>query len=79
MILPKMPEHTPKHTEEQLRLLATGCQNLALTLTAASVIAPMLNHSMSVPLWARVLVPPAAGLIEFLALMLIRYLPPPKA
>ena len=77
MRLPTKPPHSSKHTEERLKLLATGLQNLALALFVGIVIAPVFNASIVAPgLW-QVAAFVAAGVAEGVAIILLRYIPPP--
>lgn len=79
MRLPVKPPQSPKHTEERLKLLATGLQNLALALFVGIVVAPALNASIVAPLPWQVAAFVAAGSAEGVALVLLRYIPSPPA
>ena len=75
MRLPPKPPHAPKHSEERLKLAASGLQALALTLFAAVLIAPLLNTSLTAPLWAKVATAVVASMAEGLAFRLLGYIP----
>lgn len=79
MRLPAKPTHSPKHTEERLKLLANGLQALALALFIGIVVGPAFNASIvaSVPWQISAFV--AAGAAEGVAIVLLRYIPPPQA
>lgn len=79
MKLPSRPPASPKHTEERLKLAASGLQALALTVFATIVIAPLLNAAMAVPTWVGLLGFGFAGSAEVSAFLLLRYIPPPDA
>jgi hypothetical protein len=47
------PPRTIKHTEERLKLLASGSQLLALALISSALIAPLFTSMVTAPSWER--------------------------
>ncbi len=76
MRFPSKPPLSPKHTEERLKLAANGLQAFALTIFAAVLIAPILNHALTTPFWMRAVTIVLCGLAELGAFTALRYIPP---
>ena len=77
MIVPRLPPLAPKHTEERLKLAASGLQSFALALFIGVIVAPVISPSMNAPYWVRALTLFAVGALEFTAFLLLRYIPTP--
>ncbi len=77
MLIPRKPKPTRRHIEEQLKLVAGGCQLLALSLSAAGVVAPFFNSALDAPLWIKAIVVSIAFILEGVALTVLRYIPFP--
>ena len=77
MKLPSPPPARRKHAEERNRLLAGGCQLLALALFGAGLLAPLFNRALIAPLWEQIVTGILVGFFESAALLLIRYIPFP--
>ena len=75
MLLPKLPPPARKHTEERLKLAASGLQLLALALFGAGLLAPLFNSALTDPLWAKAVISILAGLAESAAFKALRYIP----
>lgn len=78
MQLPTLPPFSPRHTEERLRLLATGFQNAALAVLLGVLILPAFSGSPVLPFAVRLGAFVIAGIAESLALILLRYIPQPQ-
>ena len=78
MRLPTLPPFSHKHTEERLRLLATGFQNAALAVLLGVLILSAFNGSPVLSLPVRLGAFVIAGVAESLALILLRYIPQPQ-
>lgn len=75
MRLPVKPPRSPKHTEERLKLLASGLQALALAMFAAVVIAPQFNDQFTAPTSLRISFALIASFAEGVAFVVLRYIP----
>lgn len=76
MRLPPMPPRSPKHTEERLKLAASGLQTFALALFVGVLLVPSFNASIVLSLNAQLAVFLTAGSAEAFAFVLLRYIPP---
>ena len=70
-----LPTPMPKHTEERLKLTATGLQNIALAVVVGTFLTPLLNPAFTVSLSGKVLAGVTAGIAELLALYLLGLIP----
>ena len=73
----KMPPSARKHTEETLKLVASGFQLLALALLGAGLIAPFFNNALNAPLRIKLATAFVAVISESAALLALRYIPFP--
>ena len=71
----KMRTRHPKHTEERIKLAASGLQLLAIALVGAAFIAPMFNSSLGAPAWITAPAAFVAALLEGAAMIILRYIP----
>ena len=75
MRLPGMPDTTPRHREEMLRLAASGSQLLALALIGGAYVAPLFNTALSAPWTTTLSAAVAGGLSEGAAFIALLYIP----
>jgi protein-S-isoprenylcysteine O-methyltransferase Ste14 len=75
MRLLRLPPRTKKHTEERLKLLASGAQLLALALITSALIAPLFTSTVSTPSWERWVAVGLAIVAEIAALTLLGFIP----
>ena len=75
MRLPPKPPLSPKHTEERLKLAASGLQALTLALFGTSILAPLFNVTQAGMGWKTVGAALIAALAESAAFELLRYIP----
>ena len=76
--LPRRPPARRKHIEERNKLLAGGCQLLALALFGAGLLAPLFNQTLIAPLSEKVIIGVLVGLSESAAFAALRYIPFPE-
>jgi hypothetical protein len=70
---PFRPIH-PKIREERVKLAAAGCQNLAIALSIAVLLAPTINPSLTAPPLLVLCASSAAGVLEIAAISMMRYI-----
>lgn len=70
-----MPDTTPRHREEMLRLAASGSQLLALALIGGALIAPLFNTALAAPWTTTLSAAIAGGLSEGAAFVAVLYIP----
>jgi hypothetical protein len=70
-----LPTPLPKHTEERLKLMAGGLQNIALAVVVGAFLTPLLNPAFAISLGGKVLAGVTAGIAELLALYLLGLIP----
>ena len=75
MRLPTKPPLSLKHREERLKLGATALQNFALALSLGVLVIPALTGQKMAPIQALTVAFVTAGIAEFLAFTLLRYIP----
>jgi hypothetical protein len=75
MRLSGMPDTTPRHREEMLRLAASGFQLLALALIGGALIAPLFNPAIGAPWSTTLSAAVAGGLSEGAAFLALLYIP----
>lgn len=71
----QLPPRNPKHTEERLKLLASGLQLLAIAIVGSAFIAPLFNATLGAPARTTLQAAFVAGLLESAALFLLRCIP----
>ena len=59
---------------ERCKLLASGCQLIAIGVLAAAIVAPIFNTALHPGFWTRVGGGTAAAMIELLALRIMGYM-----
>ena len=59
---------------ERCKLLAGGCQLIAIGMLAAAIVAPIFNPALHPGFWTRVGGGAAAAVIELLALRIMGYI-----
>jgi len=69
----------PKHTEERLKLTASGLQNVALAIGVGALLTPMLNPAFVISLPGKIVAGLIAGAVEVLALYMLGFIPTSKA
>ena len=70
-----LPTPLPKHTEERLKLMAAGLQNVALAIGVGTLLTPMLNPAFAISLPGQIAAGLIAGVIEVLALYALGFIP----
>lgn len=73
-----LPTPIPKHTEERLKLTATGLQNVALAIGVGALLTPMLNPAFAIGLAGKIVAGLIAGTTEALALYTLGFIPTSK-
>ena len=73
-IIPRKPPRAPKHTEERLKLAASGLQALAIALFGAAIVAPLLVTHAALG-WTNAITAFTASIAEGAAFELLRYSP----
>lgn len=69
----------PIVTVERFKLMASGCQLVAIGVLVASIVAPFFNPTLHPDLWTRLAGGGAAALIELLALRIMGHISIPSA
>ena len=59
---------------ERCKLLASGCQLIAIGVLAAAIVAPIFNPALHPGFWTRIIGGAAAAMIELLALRIMGYM-----
>ena len=59
---------------ERCKLLASGCQLIAIGVLAAAIVAPIFNPALHPGFWTRIGGGAAAAVIELLALRIMGYI-----
>ncbi len=73
-----MPESLIKHTEERLKLLANGLQNIAVAMFVGVLLTPLINPAFVVT-WGQTIAATAMmSVLELLALYLLGLIPVSK-
>ncbi len=73
-----LPTPMPKHTEERLKLMATGLQNVALAIGVGTLLTPMINPAFAISLPGKIVAGLIAGATEVLALYALGFIPTSK-
>ncbi len=74
-----LPTPMPKHTEERLKLMASGLQNVALAIGVGALLTPMLNPAFIISRPGQIVAGLIAGAVEVLALYMLGFIPTSKA
>ena len=74
-----LPTPMPKHTEERLKLMASGLQNVALAIGVGALLTPMLNPAVIISRPGQIVAGLIAGAVEVLALYMLGFIPTSKA
>ena len=74
-----LPTPMPKHTEERLKLTASGLQNVALAIGVGALLTPMLNPAFVISRPDQIVAGLIAGAVEVLALYMLGFIPTSKA
>lgn len=70
-----MPQSSPKHTEERLKLLANGLQNVAIATFVGVLLTPLINPAFIVT-WGQTIAAAAViSALELIALYLLGLIP----
>ena len=73
-----MPQSLTKHTEERLKLLANGLQNIAIAMFVGVLLTPLINPAFVVT-WGQTIAATAVmSVLELLALYLLGLRPASK-
>ena len=73
-----MPQSLTKHTEERLKLLANGLQNIAIAMFVGVLLTPLINPAFVVT-WGQTIAATAMmSVLELLALYLLGLIPVSK-